>query len=66
MVEAFKVGAESESFTTLMANRGHVMMNISGEEAEEFLGKWQSVTTWVLHDSGATERSPEDFDIPRP
>jgi tripartite-type tricarboxylate transporter receptor subunit TctC len=66
LVDAFKVGAESESFTTLMANRGNVMMNISGKEAEEFLGKWQAVTTWVLHDSGATERSPEDLGIPRP
>ncbi len=66
LVEAFKVGAESESFQTLMANRGNVMMNISGEEAEEFLKRWQSVTTWVLHDGGATQRSPEDFGIPRP
>jgi tripartite-type tricarboxylate transporter receptor subunit TctC len=66
LVDAFKVGAESESFTTLMANRGNVMMNISGKEAEEFLGKWQSVTTWVLHDSGATKRSPEELGIARP
>lgn len=66
LVDAFKVGAEAESFTTLMANRGNVMMNISGDEASDFLKKWQAVTTWVLHDSGATKRSPEEFGIARP
>ncbi len=66
LVDAFKVGAESEAFQTLMANRGNVMMNISGDEASDFLKKWQSVTTWVLQDSGATKRSPEELGIPRP
>ncbi len=66
LVEAFKVGAESEAFQTLMANRGNVMMNISGYEADAFLKNWQSVTTWVLQDGGATKRSPEEFGIPRP
>ena len=64
LVDAFKVGAESEAFQTLMANRGNVMMNISGDEASDFLKKWQSVTTWVLQDSGATKRSPEELGIP--
>ncbi|MEZ5866793.1 MAG: tripartite tricarboxylate transporter substrate-binding protein [Geminicoccaceae bacterium] len=66
LVEAFKVGAESEAFQTLMANRGNIMMNISGDEANAFLNNWQSVTTWVLQDGGATKRSPEEFGIPRP
>lgn len=66
LVDVFKKGAESEAFKTLMANRGNIIMNISGDEADAFLKKWQSVTTWVLHDSGATKRSPEEFGIPRP
>lgn len=66
LTEAFKAGAEAEAFTTLMANRGNVMMNISGDEAADFLKKWQSVTTWVLHDGGATKVSPEELGIARP
>lgn len=66
LVDAFRTGAQSEAFATLMANRGNVVMNISGEEADEFLKKWQSVTAWVLHDGGATKRSPEELGIPRP
>jgi tripartite-type tricarboxylate transporter receptor subunit TctC len=66
LVAAFKTGADAASFQELMANRGNVMMNISGTEAEDFLKKWQSITTWVLHDAGATKKSPEELGIPRP
>jgi tripartite-type tricarboxylate transporter receptor subunit TctC len=66
LVDAFAKAADEPSFQELMVARGNVVMNISGEEADEFLRQWQSTTTWVLHDVGATTRSPEEFDIPRP
>jgi len=66
MVAAFKTAAEDEGFKTLMTNRGNVVMNISGDEADAFLKQWQRVTTWVLHDTGATKVSPEDLGIMRP
>tara|TARA_R110002126_G_scaffold29604_2_gene97588 strand:- start:3468 stop:4460 length:993 start_codon:yes stop_codon:yes gene_type:complete len=63
---AFKKAAESEQFTTLMANRGNVMMNISGSEAEAFLKKWQQVTVWALQDTGAAKVDPASLGIKRP
>lgn len=66
LVSAFATAAESAEFQTLMANRGNVMMNISGEEAETFLVKWQQVTAWALQDTGAAKVSPESLGIPRP
>jgi len=63
---AFKKAAESEQFTTLMANRGNVMMNISGNEAEAFLKKWQQVTVWALQDTGAAKVDPASLGIKRP
>lgn len=66
LVAAFKTAAESEEFTTLMANRGNVVMNISGDEAAAFLTKWQQVTAWVLQDTGAAKVNPETLGIPRP
>lgn len=66
LVSAFATAAESSEFQTLMANRGNVMMNISGEEAETFLVKWQQVTAWALQDTGAAKVSPESLGIPRP
>ena len=66
LVKAFKTAAANPQFKTLMDDRGNVMMNISGAEADAFLKKWQSVTAWVLQDVGAAKASPEEFGIPKP
>ncbi len=66
LVAAFATAADSAEFQTLMANRGNVMMNISGEEAETFLVKWQQVTAWALQDTGGAKVNPETLGIPRP
>ena len=66
LVEAFTKGASAPEFEKLMTERGNIMMNVSGDEADRFLKRWQSVTTWLLQEVGATKKSPEEFDIPRP
>ncbi|MDJ0895518.1 MAG: tripartite tricarboxylate transporter substrate binding protein [Alphaproteobacteria bacterium] len=66
LVNAFAAAAKSEQFTTLMANRGNIVMNISGDEAEAFLKKWQQLTVWALQDTGAAKVNPETLGIPRP
>ena len=66
LVNAFATAAKSEQFTTLMANRGNIVMNISGDEAEAFLKKWQQLTVWALQDTGAAKVNPETLGIPRP
>jgi tripartite-type tricarboxylate transporter receptor subunit TctC len=63
---AFKESAEQPAFKTLMDERGFVQMNISGAEAEEFLNRWQSVTSWLVFDGGIAKTSPEEFGIPKP
>ena len=64
--DAYAQAVEAPEFRQLMEDRGFTILNLKGEEAREFLDRWQSVTTWALHDAGATERSPEEFGIPRP
>lgn len=66
LVDAFKKGADSERFKEFIASKEAIQMNISGDEATAFLKKWQSVTTWLLHDAGATKVSPADLGIPKP
>ncbi|WP_137127043.1 tripartite tricarboxylate transporter substrate binding protein [Roseomonas sp. HF4] len=66
LAAAFREAAATEAFTTLMGNAGNIMMNISGDEADAFLRRWQSVTAWTLQEAGAARRSPEEFGIPRP
>ena len=66
LVKAFKTAGDNAQFQTLMKERGNVMMNVSGADADAFMKKWQSVTAWVLQDVGAAKASPEKFGIPRP
>lgn len=66
LVSAFDTAAKSEAFTTLMANKGNIIMNISGDEASAFLKKWQQVTAWALQDTGAAKVNPESLGIARP
>lgn len=63
---AYADGANNPDFKALMDQRGFKMMNISGAEADAFLKKWQSVTSWLLWDTGVAKKSPEEFGIPRP
>lgn len=66
LVDAFKKGVEDPKAQEFIKNFGSIYMGISGAEAERFLNKWQSVTTWLLQDAGATKFSPEKFGIPKP
>ncbi|MBT9371688.1 tripartite tricarboxylate transporter substrate binding protein [Rhizobium sp. CSW-27] len=66
LVSAFKKGAESEAFQKLLSDRGYVSMNIAGDEANAFLKKWQSTTSWVVYDAGMGKKSPDEFGIPKP
>lgn len=66
LVSVYAEAATDQTFLDLMANRGNVVMNIGGTEAEAFLKKWQQVTVWALQDTGAAKVSPEDLGIARP
>lgn len=42
---AYAEAADQESFRKLMDERGFVRMNVTGDEAEDFLQRWRSVTS---------------------
>lgn len=66
LTKAFKAAGENAQFKQLMSDRGNIVMNISGEEADAFLKRWQSITSWLLQEVNATKISPEKFGIPKP
>lgn len=66
LVAAFKRGASNPQFQELMRNGGNIVMNTTGDEADAFLRRWQSVTTWTLQEAGATRTSPAELNIARP
>ena len=66
LVEAFQKGASQPKFQAFLKDFGTVSMNISGDEADQFLKKWQSVTNWMYEYAGATKVSPAKLGIPKP
>jgi tripartite-type tricarboxylate transporter receptor subunit TctC len=66
LVDAYAKAAAEPKFQQFITDFGAVVMNISGDEADKFLTRWQSITAWLLQDAGATKASPEEFGIPRP
>ncbi|AUH33942.1 Bug family tripartite tricarboxylate transporter substrate binding protein [Paracoccus tegillarcae] len=66
LIAAYKEAAEQPEFLELMANRGFTSMNISGQEAQDFLTDWQSTTAWLMQDAGLTKTSPDEFGIAQP
>jgi len=66
LVETFQQAAAEPKFQNFVSDFGAVMMNIHGDEADAFLKKWQSVSTWLLYDAGSTKVSPAELGIPKP
>lgn len=63
--ESFKVAYESEEFQKQMELLQVEPLGLSGQEADEYIKHFESVTTWILHDVGETSVSPKEFNIPR-
>jgi tripartite-type tricarboxylate transporter receptor subunit TctC len=66
LVKAYSEGAKHPDFVKLIDDRGFKMMNISGADADTFLKKWQSTTSWIVFEAGIAKKSPADFKIPKP
>lgn len=66
LTEAFSTACEDDSFKDLVAAKGCFILDMSGDEAVEYLKKYRSTTSWLLYDSGVTEISPEQFGIEKP
>lgn len=64
--DAYRQAAEQDDFRALMEDRGFTLMNVSGQEAQDYLDSYQQNTVWLIQDAGLAKRSPEEFGIPRP
>lgn len=61
----FYKGWESDEFQQFLAENYITPLGITGNEAAEYIKKWQQVTSWILYDSGQAQYSPENFGIER-
>ncbi|WP_346206878.1 tripartite tricarboxylate transporter substrate binding protein [Caldifermentibacillus hisashii] len=65
LVEGFKEAYETEEFQAQLEQLRIEPIGIHGEEADEYIERFSSITNWLLYDIGVAEHSPEEFDIPR-
>lgn len=65
LVEAFDKAFNDPEFQEVLETSATLPLGLHGEEAMEFINDWQSTTAWIIHDSGESQASPEEFGIPR-
>lgn len=65
LTDAFKKGYDEQQYQDFLLDFGSVPLGLTGDAAREFIDRSQSVASWLMFDSGATTKSPEEFGINR-
>ncbi|WP_339512345.1 tripartite tricarboxylate transporter substrate binding protein [Pseudomonas sp. RL_15y_Pfl2_60] len=66
LTDAFSKTLATPEAQAFIKNFGATPLNLSGAEAQAYLDRWQSVTTWSMYKAGAVKVSPESLGIPKP
>ena len=67
LTNAFVKAVSSREFSEKYTNQfGGMILNKTGSDAQEYIDRWQSVTSWLLEDTGEAKVSPQSLGIPRP
>lgn len=62
---AFAEACNSDLFKKFVEDVGGIRLSITGDEATAFIEHHQSISAWLLYDSGGAKFSPADFGIKR-
>ncbi|ASL26139.1 tripartite tricarboxylate transporter substrate binding protein [Azotobacter chroococcum] len=66
LTAAYARAVASPEFQTFLKNYGAKSLNLSGDEASQYLQRWQSVTAWSMYKAKAVATSPDTLGIARP
>lgn len=66
LTEQFDVAMRRSEIDEMLKNLGTIPVNLTGEDAREFVDKYRSTTSWLLYEAGAAQKSPEEFGIEKP
>lgn len=66
LTAAFEKATQDQDYLDLIAAKGCFPLNLSGQEAVDYLKQYRSVTSWLLYESGAAVNSPDTFGIEKP
>lgn len=62
---AFKIAVQSETVKKFAAEKGSIILALSGNEAQDHVAKLLSIVSWTLFDAGQAKTSPETLGIPK-
>ena len=65
LTAAFSKACEAPDFQELVASKGCFVMNMTGDEAVEYLKKYRATTSYMLYDSGVATIDPASVGIER-
>lgn len=65
LTEAFLAAYQEEGFQRYLAENDILPLGLSGDEAQRYIKRWQSISAWLLADAGAAAVSPAELGIPR-
>lgn len=66
LTKAFKEAMEEPRFEEYVKNSGGFRNGASGQEAVEYLDKFESTASWLIYNAGGAKKSPAEFSIPEP
>ncbi|MCE5202189.1 MAG: tripartite tricarboxylate transporter substrate binding protein [Synergistaceae bacterium] len=63
---AFEKAYKDPKFDEFAKTMGGVKLGLTGDAARKYIKQNQSVSCWLLYESGGAKFSPADFNIPKP
>jgi tripartite-type tricarboxylate transporter receptor subunit TctC len=63
---AFTQAMAEPRFEEYVKNSGGFKNGATGDEAVQFLEKFESTASWLIYNAGGAKKSPAEFDIPEP
>lgn len=63
---AYDKAVDDADFQDFLKKNGATSLNLQGEEAQQFLDRWQSVTAWAMQDAGSAKVAPDTLGIAKP
>ncbi|MND96140.1 Tripartite tricarboxylate transporter family receptor [compost metagenome] len=66
LTAAYAKAVATPEFQAFLKNYGAKSLNLSGDEASQFLNRWQSVTTWSMYKAKAIDIAPDSVGIAKP
>lgn len=66
LTNAFVSASKEQRFKDFVKNSGGFELNLTGAAAKQYLDKFESTASWLIHKAGGAKKSPAEFGIPEP